>query len=386
MNEFYSSLKFFLSEFFFNTSLGVIITNRFIRELLLFSIFLIIFSSIYLLCKKFLLKFLKQQLINIFSSDKNSNLFIKNGIFEKCLFFLYTYILYTSATNFPIPIFIAKIFFLFVAISSCQAFYSLLNFIDRLYANRLKKTPIKGYLQLAKIAFLLVIIIITLAVFLDKSPRILLGGLGALTAVILLIFRDTILSLVASIQILSNRLIAKGDWVSLPTFQVDGEVIDITLHQMIVQNWDKSLSVIPIHLLANNSFKNWKNMLKEGRRIAKSFWLNQETVIFLSGNKLVKIEELLKEKMPVYQDNPKTNLYYFRQYIYNYLKKHSAINEESTLLVRNLNSTIDGVEVQIYAFCRETDWAIYEQIQSEIIEHLLAIAQVFDLEIFQRKI
>ena len=215
---------------------------------------------------------------------------------------------------------------------------------------------------------------------------------GAATAIILLIFRDTILSLVASIQIFSNKLIAPKDWVEIPFFQADGEVIDVNLHQVIIRNWDNSQTVIPIYKLMENSFKNWRNMYKEGRRILSQLWFDQKSIHICNIKqlkKLAKIPLLQKNIEFIMEENKKgnplqtTNLTLFRQYTKNYLKNHDKISGKFDTIIRNLSPTPEGLPMQIYAFCNETRWVEYEAIQSLIIEHLVASSKDFDLEIFQ---
>ena len=255
-----------------------------------------------------------------------------------------------------------------------------------------KNNPIKGYLQLLRIVFYIFALIIFIVVIFEKNLSVLLGGFGAATAIILLIFRDTILSLVASIQIFSNKLIAPKDWVEIPFFQADGEVIDVNLHQVIIRNWDNSQTVIPIYKLMENSFKNWRNMYKEGRRILSQLWFDQKSIHICNIKqlkKLAKIPLLQKNIEFIMEENKKgnplqtTNLTLFRQYTKNYLKNHDKISGKFDTIIRNLSPTPEGLPMQIYAFCNETRWVEYEAIQSLIIEHLVASSKDFDLEIFQ---
>lgn len=387
MNDFFSKLiastKSFLAEFI-NAPLQEILFNN----IILFFLFFCIFSIVYKIIKKTIIKFIYAKLQKFFPDNSIVKPLIKNKILNSFLLFIYFFILYASLESFAFSSIFTRFFFLIVAVSLFLLVNKLISFLNESYSSisLSKSIPIKGYLQLAKIIISLLIIIVCIGVLLDKSPKILLGGIGALTAVILLIFRDTILSVVASLQIFSNRLISTNDWITVPSLAVDGEVIDINLHQVIIKNWDKSLSILPIYQLVNTSFKNWSNMYKEGRRIAQSFWISQETVHFLKP----KEQKILQKKLTGEEFNPdenkKTNLFYFRKYVSNYLTKHPKIDSNNTLLVRNLKSTIDGIQVEVYAFCKETEWAKYEQVQSEIMEYLTATAGDFGLKIFQRKI
>ena len=290
--------------------------------------------------------------------------------------------------------FITKILFIPLIWQFLGTIDQFLICIHKLYErfDLAKNNPIKGYLQLLRIVFYIFALIIFIVVIFEKNLSVLLGGFGAATAIILLIFRDTILSLVASIQIFSNKLIAPKDWVEIPFFQADGEVIDVNLHQVIIRNWDNSQTVIPIYKLMENSFKNWRNMYKEGRRILSQLWFDQKSIHICNIKqlkKLAKIPLLQKNIEFIMEENKKgnplqtTNLTLFRQYTKNYLKNHDKISGKFDTIIRNLSPTPEGLPMQIYAFCNETRWVEYEAIQSLIIEHLVASSKDFDLEIFQ---
>ena len=194
----------------------------------------------------------------------------------------------------------------------------------------------------------------------------------------------------ASVQIFSNKLISTKDWLEVPIFQADGEVIDVNLHQVIIKNWDNSQTTIPIYKLMDSSFKNWRNMYNEGRRIKTAIWIDQKTIQFCDLTILNKmknislLESFIKSKIATdSEDSRITNLALFRQYAFLYLEKHPSINEDPAPMIRNLEPTPNGLPVQIYAFCNKTIWAEYENIKSDIIEHLLSVATAFQLGIFQ---
>ena len=303
--------------------------------------------------------------------------------------------LYFLANNIPaISNLVAKAFFIPLLWLFLKTVDQFLICIRKLY-ERLelaRNNPIKGYLQLVRIVFYILALIVFIVVIFEKNLSILLGGVGAATAIILLIFRDTILSLVASIQIFSNKLIAPQDWVEIPFFKADGEVIDVNLHQVIIRNWDNSQSVIPIYKLMENSFKNWRNMYNEGRRILNQLWFDQESIHRCTKKELKtfsKIALLQKDIRLILERHTKgeplfeTNLTLFRQYTENYLKNHKMISDKFETIVRNLSPTPEGLPMQIYTFCKETRWKRYESIQSLIIEHLISISKDFNLKIFQ---
>ncbi len=265
-----------------------------------------------------------------------------------------------------------------------------------------KRHPIKGYLQLGKIFIVVIGLIAAVAKLVGAELGSLFVGMGAMTAVLMLVFKDTILAFVASIQITSNDLVRIGDWVEVPNCNADGDVIDIALHTVKVQNWDKTISTVPTYELFSKSFKNWRGMQEgDGRRIKRNLLLDMTHVHFLLKkdiDKLRKIELLtpyldakVTELETANADKGKvganqrrlTNLGTFRAYVIAYLKSLGTINESMTFLVRQLQPTPTGIPLEIYIFTKTKNWVEYEGIQSDIFDHLLAILPEFDLRVFQ---
>ncbi len=293
-----------------------------------------------------------------------------------------------------------------IVLAGAMAFKSVLDAVDDIYRDRFKEAnrrPIKGYLQVVTIFVYAIAGIVVIAVLADQSPLVFLSGLGALTAVLLLVFRDTILSLVASVQLMSNDMIRVGDWVEMPQNNADGDVVDIALHTVKIQNWDKTISTVPTHKFISESFKNWRGMSESGgRRIKRSLHLDMNTVHFLDVEEIEHLSrfELLREYMtrkraelsPSGPDESEviperrrlTNLGTFRAYVVEYLKAHPGIHEDMTLLVRQLDPTPQGVPIQIYCFTKETAWGVYEGIQSDIFDHLIAVLPDFGLGAYQQ--
>ena len=360
---------------------------------LIFIFFCFLLFVVYIFASKFILRLIQKV------TAKNNSPWIKvvsdSLFFQKAISLSFWFILYFLAYNIPnLANSVNKIFFIPLIWQFLRTLDQCLICSHKFYEKLdiAKNNPIKGYLQLVRIIFYILALIVFIAVIFEKNISVLLGGLGAATAIILLIFRDTILSLVASIQIFSNKLISPKDWVEIPFFQADGEVIDVNLHQVIIRNWDNSQTVIPIFKLMENSFKNWRNMYKEGRRILSQIWFDQESIHICNKKqlkKLAKISLLQKDVHLILEEHNKgkplshTNLTLFRQYIKNYLKNHEKISHKFDTIIRNLSPTPNGLPVQIYAFCNETKWREYESIQSLIIEHLIATTRDFDLKIFQ---
>ena len=247
--------------------------------------------------------------------------------------------------------------------------------------------------------------IVTLAVLMDKNPTVFLSGVGALTAVLMLVFKDTLLSFVASIQLASNDMLRVGDWLEMPQLGADGDVIDIALHTVKVQNWDKTISTIPTHRLINDSFKNWRGMSESGgRRIKRRINVDMSSIRFLTEDEIDRLEgfALLKDYIAekkkdiaaynkehasgpdvIHKARRLTNIGCFRAYIAAYLREHPKIHREMTFLVRQLQSTPQGLPIEVYVFTNITNWNEYEGIQSDIFDHLLAIAGEFGLQVFQ---
>ncbi|MGM7318886.1 mechanosensitive ion channel family protein [Idiomarina sp. ST10R2A5] len=265
--------------------------------------------------------------------------------------------------------------------------------------------PIKGYLQIAKIVVYVVAAILIIASLLDRSPVILLSGIGAMGAVAMLVFQDTILSLVASIQLSSNDMIRVGDWIEMPQLNADGDVIDIALHTVRVQNWDKTITNIPTKRLISESFKNWRGMQESGgRRIKRALYIDQNSIHFLSDEQKKKLKRfsllndyLEQKEKDISEWNSSleqtgadpingrqvTNIGTFRAYVKQYLSNRPDVHKGLTLMVRQLNPGPQGLPIEIYCFSNDTAWETYEGIQSDIFDHLFAILPQFDLQVFQ---
>lgn len=267
--------------------------------------------------------------------------------------------------------------------------------------------PIKGYVQVVKIVLYLAAGVLMLATLIGESPWIFLSGLGAMTAVLLLIFRDTLLSLVAGIQLVNNDLIRVGDWIEMPQFNADGDVIDISLNVVQVRNWDKTITSIPTHKFLEHSFKNWRGMSESGgRRIKRPVYIDMTTIRFLTPEEIERFSRfrLLRdyirskaEELEAYNRehccgedaeilaNARhlSNVGTFRAYISAYLTNHPLVHKEMTMLVRQLDPGPHGLPIELFLYINDTRWAIYENAQSDIFDHILSIAGEFGLRVFQ---
>lgn len=295
----------------------------------------------------------------------------------------------------------------FIILSLAMTVSAALNVVDTTYHRRptARLKPIKGYVQVVKIAVYVIAALLIIATLIDKSPVILLSGLGAMAAVLILVFQDTLLSLVAGIQISSTDMVRVGDWIEMPDQNADGDVIEIALHTVKVQNWDKTITTLPIRKLVTEPFKNWRGMQEAGgRRIKRSLYLDQTSIRFLTEEDFDKLhqfghlEAYLERKRAELNDwNGKlgerakfaanrrrsTNIGTFRAYVESYLRNHPGLRQDMTIMVRQMPPGPDGLPIEIYAFTNTIVWAGYEGIQSDIFDHLYAILPEFDLRVFQ---
>jgi miniconductance mechanosensitive channel len=260
--------------------------------------------------------------------------------------------------------------------------------------------------QLVKVLLFIIAGIFIVARLADQTPWFFVSGLGAMMAIVLLLFRDTLLSLVASIQLTNNDLIRVGDWIEMPQFGADGDVIDIALNNVRVQNWDRTISVIPTHKFLEHSFRNWRGMSESGgRRIKRAICVDTSTIRFFDAEEIERFSRFallreymagkvgeLKEHNARYSYDPSiipnarrlTNVGTFRIYIREYLRSHPKVHAGMTFLVRQLAPTPEGLPIEVYVFSSDIRWVQYEEIQADIFDHILAMAPEFGLRIYQR--
>ena len=317
-------------------------------------------------------------------------------------------VFYWFATSFPgyesIIQRLASVYMLLVAGLVISSFLSaLLDVYQSLEVSQ--NRPIKGFVQIVRIIVFVFLAVLILAALINQSPFGLLGGLGAMTAVLMLVFKDPILGLVASFQIAGSNLVRVGDWIEMPKFGADGDVIDVSLLQIKVQNWDKTISTIPTYALVSDSFKNWRGMSESGgRRIKRAINIDMTSIKFCTEEMLRRFSkyqyitahiEKKKEELARYNQEKKvdlselvngrrmTNIGTFRAYVEAYLHNHPKIHQNMTFLVRQLPPGAEGLPIEIYVFSNDQVWANYEAIQADIFDHILAVVPLFDLRVFQ---
>ncbi len=284
---------------------------------------------------------------------------------------------------------------------------SVLNAVEVIYRDfrASKEVPIKGFIQVLKIVLYFLAIIFVISILLSKSPLYLLSGIGALTAVLMLVFRDAILGFVAGIQLAANKMVAHGDWIEMPNYGADGDVMEVSLTTVKVQNWDKTITTIPTYALISESFKNWRGMQNSGgRRIKRSVNIDMSSIRFCTEEMLERYEkiqyiseyiETKKNELEQFNKSTKvdnaslangrrmTNIGTFRAYVSAYLKGLPVINQDMTFLIRQLQPTENGLPIEIYVFSKDQVWANYEAIQADIFDHILAVVPEFDLRVYQ---
>jgi miniconductance mechanosensitive channel len=342
------------------------------------------------------------------SRNNFDNALLDNGFFRRLAHIIPALIIYFSSPifNSAAPwlqklsiayISLAGIFIIDSFLNACLVTYSRLELSQ--------KRPIRIYIQVAKIIIFSLIIIFILATLMERSPWKFLGGIGALSAVILLVFKDSLLGFVAGFQLTSANMVRIGDWIEMSKYGADGDVVDITLNSVKVRNWDKTYTTIPTYALISDSFKNWRGMQDSGgRRIKRAIYIDMTSIRFCTDRMIRRFEsmELLKNyiqnkksELKVYNQKNNiqsreivngrrmTNIGTFRAYIIAYLRHHPMVRQDMTFLVRQLAPADNGLPLEIYVFCADQVWANYEAIQADIFDHILAVIPEFDLRVFQ---
>lgn len=361
--------------------------------------------------KKIMLRMIRK-IANRSKSTWDNDL-VEKKVFDRLSHVAPALIIYALAPSFikennAVVVVLTKFSYAYIALVGAAVVDALLSFV----VLRAKKTPaladkpVNSWVQVVKIMVWLFAVIVIIATLLDKSPWALLGGLGALTAVLILVFKDSIMGLVASIQISALNLVRVGDWVEIPKYGTDGDVIEISLNTIRVQNWDKTISSVPTYALISDGFKNWRGMSESGgRRIKRSVRIDLNSIGFLDDSafdKLTKVQALApylkqrKQEITEWNatqdiDNTNhangrrlTNVGTFRAYLESWLAANPSINKDMTFLVRQLASDEFGLPIEIYIFSGEQRWAQYEGIMADIFDHVFAVLPEFNLRPYQR--
>lgn len=384
---------------------GVI--SEIISLITLFLIAIIIYFITILIIKKTVFVFLQK------TETKRDDIIIENKFFNRICLLIPAYIIRglipISIPSFPLLssaiIMMTKIYEVFVYSRVIDAILSTLNDIYNTYEVS-KSKPIKGFIQVLKIIVYVICLLLIIAILTQKELSNILIGLGTLSAVLMLVFKDPILGFVGGLQLTINDMLRIGDWIVMEKSKADGEVLEIGLTSVKVQNWDKTITTIPTYSLISDSFTNWRGMESSGgRRIARSFVIDADTIKFCTPEMLEKFKkfqlitqyitdkeneiEEYNKRNNIDDSNPvngrrQTNIGIFRAYLTEYLSHNPYINKDMTFMVRQLAPTEYGIPIQVYAFSSNKIWVNYENIQSDIFDHIFAVVTMFDLKIYQK--
>jgi miniconductance mechanosensitive channel len=339
------------------------------------------------------------------------DILVEKHIVKRILYFIPLILLYVLSS--PIltgtsllPLSQTLISFLFL-IAGMMFLDAMLNALLAIYGKSAisKEISITPFVQVLKLVLYFVTGILLLSLLLQKTPLYFLSGLGALTAVLMFVFKDVLMGFVAGIQLIANKMVAPKDWIEMPKYGADGDVIEITLTTVKVQNFDNTITTIPTYALINESFKNWRNMnLSGGRRIKRYVNIDLGSIKFCSSEMLEQFKRIQlisqyiqnrQEEILVYNKKHQvdestlvngrrlTNIGVFRSYVEAYLRQHPMIHKDMTFLIRQLSPSENGLPIEIYVFCKDTNWTAYEAIQADIFDHILAVVPEFDLRVFQ---
>ncbi|MBR9728613.1 mechanosensitive ion channel family protein [Shewanella intestini] len=346
------------------------------------------------------------------SSITWDDIFVSRGVFERLALFVPVLLL-----DLIVPIvltehelmseFFDRSLSALLVIITIRAIYAALNAVDDISDNNRmnRRIPVKSFVQLIKLFLFIIGFIVVVAIVSDKSPIYFFSGLGVATGLVMLVFRDTILGFVAGIQLAANRMVSKGDWIQMDKYGADGEVIDVTLTTVKVQNWDKTITMIPAYSLVSDAFKNWQGMSESGgRRIKRAVNIDINSIGFLSEADIERLQKVncLKSYLPkiiaeissgnadvadpdmLINGRHLTNIGTFRAYLQAFLDQHPKVRKDMTLMVRQLAPTTQGVPIEVYIFSNDTVWFNYEGIQGDIFDHIFAVLPEFGLHAYQQ--
>jgi miniconductance mechanosensitive channel len=364
-----------------------------------------------LIAKRLLLRLLNYLISK--TETKLDDAFVERRVFARLshlapslvIYLLLPLVLAGHPTLIAVTLKLTQIYMILVGALVVGALLNVANDIYRTFDTS-RQIPLKGFFQVAKVVLFCIAGIIVLAIILDKTPLYLLSGLGALTAVLLIVFKDPILGFVAGIQLSANKMVAIGDWIEMPSHSADGDVVEVALTTVKVRNWDKTITTIPTYDLITRPFKNWKGMQETGgRRIKRSISIDMGTIRLCDEQALARLskiqfireyldrkrEELAEHNAAHEIDDTSlvngrhlTNVGTFRAYVEAYLHNHPRIRQDMTFLVRQLAPDEHGLPIEIYVFTNTVAWGEYEGIQADIFDHILAVVPEFDLRVFQR--
>ena len=279
-----------------------------------------------------------------------------------------------------------KICWIYIVIVAVRLVFAVLNSVYTMSNEheQYKHRSLKGFYQMLKLLVVCIAVIIIISELIGKSPIVILTGLGAGTAILMLVFQDSIKGLVAGIQLTANDMLRPGDWITVPKYDADGDVIEVSLTTVKVRNWDKTITTVPPYALVNDSFQNWRGMFEiGGRRVKRSINIDMSSVRFLTAQEWKQFSKEPWMEGYEHAEGEEVNLSLYRQYITYYLKHHPKVHQEMLILVRQLQPTAQGLPIELYFFSADTAWLRYEALQAEVFDHVLAVTHRFGLSVFQ---
>ena len=353
-----------------------------------FGLFVVFAISVivYFILRFFIRRILKRLVLR--STSKWDDYLFENKVFTRLALIVPAIIIHLSLSStisaYPVAIHLVDVVLeIYSVLIIMLVINSFLNALCMIYndLSTASSKPIKGYVQIARIIVLVIGGIIITSFLLGQSPLSLLAGLGAISAILLLIFKDSILGFVAGVQISTNNMLQIGDWMSMPNHNVDGVVVDISLVIVKVRNFDNSIVTVPTYSLISESFQNWRGLYESGgRRIKRSVLIDIRSIVPVNTVFLKKMEKFNLQEL-----SHQTNLGFFRQYMLGYLRQHHDINQQMVILVRHQQGGDNGLPLEIYAFSVLEDITVFENFQSNLFEHIISIAPEFDLLIYQKQ-
>ncbi len=380
-------------------------------KILILAIGLLVLSYVVnLITKKIIIKFLEKLIIR--SKSIYDDYFIKHKVLERLSYLAPALVIYLLSDIvfevFPkLDAIVKHTVFVIIVVTLVRSMNAFLDALEDIYNHfpNADERPVKGYVQIAKLIAYSVAALMIVSIVFGIQLTSIFAGMGAMAAVLMLIFKDTILGFVAGIQLSANRMVRVGDWISMPSHKADGTVLEVTLNTVKVQNWDKTISTIPTYAMVSDSFMNWRGMEDSGgRRIKRSINIDMKSIKFCTPEMIKHFQKIhylkdyvIQREQEITEHNQKnkiddtivvngrrmTNVGMFRNYLERYLRNHPKIHQEMTLLVRHLQPSEKGLPIEIYAFSNDQAWANYETIQADIFDHILAVLPEFDLCVFQ---
>ncbi|AWD32407.1 Miniconductance mechanosensitive channel YbdG [Candidatus Kinetoplastibacterium sorsogonicusi] len=361
-------------------------------------LFILVITSLLtkMIINKFISWFSKNKIILINDNKYYNKYLVQHNIYKNILYAVPCFVIFMGIEFVPnigiMSVIISRISHVFIWYYIFAAFLGILNVFQDLYDSsaRAQTQSIKNYIQIAKLLLIIICTILSLSILMDKSPLWMISGLGAISAVLLLVFKDTLLSLVASTQLITNDMLRIGDWIEMPQSNADGFIKDIALHTVKVQNWDNTITNIPTYKLFSETYRNYRNMFESGgRRIKRHIKIDINSIKCLDENEINSINNENFDIFLKFNINNKiqfssfTNIAIFRDYIIFYLKSHKELRQDLPIIVRTLEPLSDGIPFEIYCFTSLTAWVEYERIQCGILDHMITMLPVLSLRPYQ---